>query len=39
VGCAKTGKKSALDCPMRQSTEAKIAFLECSQRLLAALGL
>ena len=40
VGCAKTGKKSAPDsarCARRQ--KARIAFLECSQRLLAALGL
>jgi hypothetical protein len=40
VGCATTGKKSAPDsvrCARRQ--KARIAFLECSQRLLAALGL
>jgi hypothetical protein len=40
VGCAKIGKKSAPDsvrCARRQ--KARIAFLECSQRLLAALGL
>jgi hypothetical protein len=40
VGCARTGKKSAPDsvrCASRQ--KARIAFLECSQRLLAALGL
>jgi hypothetical protein len=40
VGFAKEGKKSAPDsvrCAMRQ--KARIAFLKCSQRLLAALGL
>jgi hypothetical protein len=40
VGFAKEGKKSAPDsvrCARRQ--KARIAFLECSQRLLAALGL
>jgi hypothetical protein len=40
VGCAKIGKESAPDnvrCARRQ--KAKIAFLECSQRLLDALGL
>jgi hypothetical protein len=40
VGFAKEGKKSAPDsarCSRRQ--KARIAFLECSQRLLAALGL
>jgi hypothetical protein len=40
VGCARIGKKSAPDsvrCARRQ--KARIAFLECSQRLLAALGL
>jgi hypothetical protein len=40
VGFAKEGKKSAPDsvrCARRQ--KAGIAFLECSQRLLAALGL
>ena len=36
VGFAKEGKKSAPDCPVRQE---RIAFLECTQRLLAALGL
>jgi hypothetical protein len=40
VGCARTGKKSAPDsvrCTSRQ--KARFAFLDCSQRLLAALGL
>jgi hypothetical protein len=40
VGFAKEGKKSAPDsvrCTRRQ--KARIAFLECTQRLLAALGL
>jgi hypothetical protein len=40
VGFAKEGKKSAPDsvrCARRQ--KARIAFVECSQRLLAALGL
>jgi hypothetical protein len=46
VGFAKEGKKSAPDCPVVHRTvrcarrqKAGIAFLECSQRLLAALGL
>jgi hypothetical protein len=40
IGCAKTRKKSAPDsvrCTSRQ--KARFAFLDCSQRLLAALGL
>jgi hypothetical protein len=40
VGCARIGRKSAPDsvrCASRQ--KARFAFLECSQRLLAALGL
>jgi hypothetical protein len=27
VGCAKTGKKSAPDCPVRQATEGKVFLL------------
>jgi hypothetical protein len=40
VGCARIGKQSAPEsvrCTTRQ--KARIAFLDCSQRLLAALGL
>jgi hypothetical protein len=46
VGCARIGKRSAPDCPVVHRTvrctsrqKARIAFLDCSQRLLAALGL
>jgi hypothetical protein len=50
VGCAIIGRRSApdheqcmssgaLDCPVHHPTKARIAFLDCLQRLLAALGL
>jgi hypothetical protein len=46
VGFAREGKKSAPDCPVVHRTvqcarrqKARIAFPDCSQRLLAALGL
>jgi hypothetical protein len=35
----RTVSGGAPDCPVRQATEGKIAFPDCSQRLLAALGL